>query len=186
MYQLLDLQRQKFMFVNFFCRHKNIWRPAAAADLKRHGFSIHSWNSSGLLAPHCSSNSRRALSDSCHLHVIPHIRLFTQGYFFSLFIFQMQLSQAEMRRSMQHALFSHLNIRLSFYISRWLFLVISSYLILRSRRVVNDPIRYSYCAEFGIFVCRGWLSFVWLQHQGQQFCWIILLALYGTLIFLQW
>ena len=98
----------------------------------------------------------------------------------------MQLSQAEMCRSMQHALFSHLNIRLSFYISRWLFLVISSYLILRSRRVVNDPIRYSYCAEFGIFVCRGWLSFVWLQHQGQQFCWIILLALYGTLKFLQW
>ena len=83
---------------------------------------------------------------------------------------------------MQHALFSHLNIRLTFYISRWLFLVISSYLILRSRRVVNDPIRYSYCAEFGIFMCRGWLSFVWLQHQGQQICWIISLALYGTLI----
>ncbi len=33
-----------------------------------------------------------------------------------------------------------------------IFLIILSYLILISRRVVNDPILYSYCAEFGIFV----------------------------------
>ncbi len=66
------------------------------------------------------------------------------------------------------------------------FFIILSYLILISRRVVNDPILYRYCAEFGIFVWRGCLSFVWLQHQGQQFCWIISLPLYGTLIFLQW
>ena len=30
-YLLLDLQRQKFMCVDFFCRHKNNRRPAAAA-----------------------------------------------------------------------------------------------------------------------------------------------------------
>ena len=105
-------QRQKFVLcVNFFCRpQKNSTRPAPAADLKRHGCSIHSWNSSRLLAPHCSSNSRRALSDSvsCHLHEIPHIRFYTQGSFF-LYLFprlRMQLSQAEMCRSMQDALFS--------------------------------------------------------------------------------
>ncbi len=64
--------------------------------------------------------------------------------------------------------FLYLNIMLSFYISRWLFLIISSYLILISRRAVYDPILYCYCAEFGIFVCRGCLFFVWLQHQGQN------------------
>ncbi len=74
-----SLQRQKpvlYVCELFLSAKKN---SPAAAGLKRHGFSIHSWNSSGLLAPHCSSNSRRALSDSCHLHVIPHVWFSSQG-----------------------------------------------------------------------------------------------------------
>ena len=77
---VIDLHNDKSLCYtcNFFLSApKKSDRPAA--DLKRHSYSIHSWNSNGMLAPHCSSNSRCALSDSCHLHVIPHIRFYTQG-----------------------------------------------------------------------------------------------------------
>ncbi len=56
-------------------------------------FQFHSCNSSGMLVPRRSSNFKRAFFDSCHLHIIPHARFFTQNNLISLCIFQMQLSK---------------------------------------------------------------------------------------------
>ena len=57
-----------------------------------------------MLARYRFSNSRCALSDSCHLHLLPHVRFFTRDWFFPVYIFQMQLH--EMCALMQHALLS--------------------------------------------------------------------------------
>ena len=84
-------QRQTFVLI--FCRYKKILsaQPAAepgqaAAGLKRHGFSIHSCSSNGMFAPHRSSNSRNALSDSYRLHMILQVRVFFSGQIF-LYVF---------------------------------------------------------------------------------------------------
>jgi hypothetical protein len=75
-------QRQKFVLICFVGTKKIFGTAQRPPRLKRHGFSIHSWNSNGLLASHRPSNSRRALSDSCHLHPIPHIRFLLRANFF--------------------------------------------------------------------------------------------------------
>ena len=56
------------------------WRPL------RHGLSIPSSDSNGMLAPHRSSNSRCAVSDSWHLRMIPHVR-FSLRTNFLLYVF---------------------------------------------------------------------------------------------------
>ncbi len=106
-------QRQKFVFVstkkNYSAQPGQVTitgGPEAAAGLMRHGLSIYARESNGMLASHGSSNSRCYHSDSRHLHLLPHVRFFTQGYFF-----QMHFLKCAFRCSMIY--FLHLDGRFS-------------------------------------------------------------------------
>ncbi len=138
-----------------------------------------------MLAWYCFSISSCALSDSCHLHLTPHVRFFTRDWFFPVYIFQMQLH--EMCALMQHALLSASELKLP--LLHQLLIDQDDIELSEFDKIDKMPSEWSDTEKQSL-----WFAFSCAENEclfldssiRDNLFWIIPLKLYGTLICIQW